>query len=131
MSQPLIVLLDDSPIICAAGEEALAPIGEVRSSELWTEAGAWLLEAAPHRKTVLVSDLDMPGIQGGDFCQITRRHSPSVGVIAFTSSPQKAPAGLFAVVSKQDGLGALRLEVERFLIQAPSPAEATPPIAPR
>jgi len=122
---PLIVVLDDSPTILATAEVALAALGEVATTTLWSQAAAWILEASRDRarQVSLVCDLQMPGIHGGDFCRIVRRHTPGVGVVAFTSAPEQAPDGLFAVVRKDDGFGELRATLREFLARrAPVPA---------
>ena len=65
---------------------------------------------------MLVCDLEMPGINGADFCRIVRRHSPRTRIAIFTSEPARVPVGIAdAVVSKHDGAAALRLAVSRLI----------------
>ncbi|MGE0708223.1 MAG: response regulator [Planctomycetota bacterium] len=116
-AQQKVYVLDDDPVVLERLRDALAGLGEVHTSALWSDLAPSLLRAgASGQRVVLVCDLDMPGISGVDFCNIVRRHCPDVGLIIFTSEPTRTPGGVAdLVIAKQEGAGALRGAVQRLL----------------
>ena len=112
-----IYLLDDDPVILKGAEEALQDLGTVQAAALWSELASSLLRSNGDAPSLLVCDLDMPGIKGADFCKIVQKHSPNTRILIFTSSPERAPDGVsHAVVCKSEGFGALA-KVARRLVE--------------
>lgn len=102
-----IFVLDDCPTIRRVLQGTLAGLGSVVASDQWSELSRPLLSA--HAGAVLVCDLDMPGIDGAEFCRIVRRFNRAVRIVIFTGSPERAPHGVAdCVISKREGFSALQ-----------------------
>lgn len=113
-----IYLLEDDPVVSLAVQRALADLGQVHASALWSELTQGLLRRPhdPMRPGLLICDLDLPGISGGDLCRIVRKHRPGLGILVFTGAPERAPTeACDGVVSKQQGVDAL-LAAARALV---------------
>jgi DNA-binding NarL/FixJ family response regulator len=131
-----VFVLDDDPYILQAVTRALGKT-EVVSAEAWSALVAPVLRAGPG--SVLVCDLEMPGIRGVDFCRTVRRHAPHVRIVIFSAGPLGAlPEGVIdAAVPKVAGLGALIAKVHELVREGDAaattgaPAPAAPRRAPR
>lgn len=116
-----IYVLDDAETVRRSVQAVLAPLGEVVTATLWSQLSQDLL-SRPAEGSLLVCDLDMPGINGVDLCEILRRYKPELPIVMFTGQPGAVPSGLAdRVVSKRDGLGALKSAVEAHLGRGPAP----------
>ena len=128
MARPTIFVLDDDPTILRMAKSALKRLGDVREAALWSQISSPLLTAARvGERVVLVCDLEMPGINGAEFCRIVRRHAASVRIVIFSSKTEDAPEGVAdAVIPKQAGITALVKRVQGFLDTAPPPTPLQP-----
>lgn len=87
-----VVLLDDEHTARRAITAQLQAAGfVVAPCEFWSEAAVALVKDRG-RPRFLVSDLDMPGIRGEDFCASVRRHWPEVTVVLFTGADEARAA---------------------------------------
>ena len=94
-TDPLILVLDDeAPIRAALAAILEHEHYEVFATENWSEISSRIF-AAKDRRVVLITDLNMPGIRGEDFCATVRRHRPDVGIVIHTgsSSPRATAVG--------------------------------------
>jgi CheY-like chemotaxis protein len=95
------------------------------TSHLWSEIARPLIQHGAE-PAILVSDLELPGIRGGEFCQIVKRHNAGASVVIFSSRPADAPAGVAdAVIDKKDGVAHL-VEAVRRLLPASGRRSVTP-----
>ena len=112
-----VAVIDDSPLVCALAEEVLTSSGyEVRSFTDPAEAVQKLEETAP---SVVVCDLNMPGLSGVEVMAAVRASMPDVPVVIYTESNTVSAAvsalqqGAFRYVVKDAAAGGLAPEVDR------------------
>jgi CheY-like chemotaxis protein len=124
--QPRIFALDDDPFILEVLREGLSELGTVEGATLWSELSLALIRAAgQHHYVFLICDLNMPGMDGLEFCRIVNRFAPKVRIIVYSAAitPEvRALRGtlLSGVVSKDEGIDYLR-EILAGLILAYTP----------
>lgn len=121
MSEPTILVVDDSPVMRASMARALR---SVTSKVLAAENGRRGLEIARrHPLDLIVSDVDMPELDGIEFCRRLRRdpETLSTPVILVSSFDTDADiergfsAGATAYLSKTDGAARVVEVVEEIL----------------
>jgi DNA-binding response OmpR family regulator len=122
-----ILIADDEPSIRTSMSHALTEIGySVRSADDGLTA---LLEINQEIPSILLSDLNMPGISGFELLSAVRRSFPSIKTIAMSGSfsGNEAPSGVVADAFYQKGssMGALLRIIEAL----PSMAQRDPPSA--
>jgi CheY-like chemotaxis protein len=112
MPRGVVFLLDDEPAVQAVVARSLEAhkVAVVTSVE-WAQVAKQLL-AVRDGPAVLVSDLDMPGIRGEDFCKTVRQYRPHVRIVLFSGGAPEvvaAVAGRLGVpfVLKRDGAARL------------------------
>jgi CheY-like chemotaxis protein len=77
-----ILIVDDEPILCELGKMLLMAQGyEVRSAGDGFEALSALKQALPD---IIISDLQMPNMNGFEFLSVVRRRFPMIPVIAIS-----------------------------------------------
>lgn len=82
---PLVFVLDDEPIVQAILRAVLERGGfQVHASPLWSEIGRELMAVRAARRAVLVSDLNLPGIRGEDFCRTVLKYRPTLDLVLYT-----------------------------------------------
>jgi FixJ family two-component response regulator len=80
-----IFLLDDEPSVQAVVGRVLERKGfSVYASALWSDIGRELMAMRSPRPPLLVSDLNLPGIRGEDFCRTLLKYRPSLGLVLYT-----------------------------------------------
>ncbi|GAB4237707.1 MAG: hypothetical protein Kow00109_11800 [Acidobacteriota bacterium] len=121
MSEPTILVVDDSPVMRASMTRALRP---VTSKVLQAENGSRGLEIARRQRVdLIVSDVDMPELNGIEFCRRLRQNPETLGtpVILVSSFDTDADiergfsAGATAYLSKTDGAARVIEVVEEIL----------------
>jgi PAS domain S-box-containing protein len=112
-----VAIIDDSPLVCALAEEVLTSSGyEVRAYTDPAVAVQQLEETAP---SVVVCDLNMPGLSGVEVMAAVRASLPDVPVVIYTESNTVAAAvsalqqGAFRYVVKDAAATGLAPEVDR------------------
>src|SRR6185295_7661909 len=112
-----VAVIDDSPLVCALAEEVLTSSGyEVSTFTDPAVAVQQLEETAP---SVVVCDLNMPGLSGVEVMAAVRASMPDVPVVIYTESNTVAAAvsalqqGAFRYVVKDAAAGGLAAEVDR------------------
>ncbi len=112
----MIFVVDDNQVILRTLEVTLAHLGQVRVSTLWSEVASLVLRATNEERHLLICDLEMPGIRGDEFCRIVRKYNPSLPIMLFTGSPERAPTDVAdVVVDKAKGPEELVRHVELIL----------------
>jgi len=121
-----VFVLDDDPFVLKAITRALSG-SEVVTAEAWSALVAPVLRAGPG--SVLVCDLDMPGIRGVDFCRTVKRHAPHIRVVVFSAGAlETLPAEVVdAAVPKSAGMGALVARVHALAAEGGAAAKVDPP----
>ena len=112
-----VAIIDDSPLVCALAEEVLIASGyDVHSFTDPVEAVKRLEETDP---SVVVCDLNMPGLSGVEVVAATRAVLPDVPVVIYTESNTVDAAvtalqqGAFRYVVKDAAATGLAPEVDR------------------
>lgn len=117
---PLAFVLDDDKGVRAVLKALLEGEGyDVFASDEWSVVGKKILSTrAP---AVLVSDLNMTGIRGIDFCRTVVKHRPNVGVVLLSGEDPKSVAAAAAdlkvrfAVKGDDPEDLLRSVTEAFI----------------
>jgi len=128
-----VLVVDDEPMIRTSLSLILAQIGYlVRSAGDGFSALAELQKEIP---TILISDLNMPGMNGFELLSQVRRRFPSVQTIAMSGafSGDAVPSGVVAdaFYSKSSGVGFFLSVMEslpRLVRMSPDHPEASAPI---
>jgi FixJ family two-component response regulator len=88
MAAPVIAVVDDDQGIRAALRSLLRSVGyQVR---VFADAPAFLADAARDRPDCLVTDIQMPGMNGLDLQRAVRARYPDLPVIVVTAFPEDA-----------------------------------------
>lgn len=81
--QPKVIILDDDAAM-RLGVEGIVhdeyPSAEIVTCDSWIEANRHL-STARERPRLLMSDINMPGISGAEFCAIVAKRDPDVSII--------------------------------------------------
>ena len=112
--RPLILGLDDEPFFVKAVNKIVTgafPHCECVTTMLWSEIDSQLRENK-NRTVVLISDINMPTISGGQFCSIIKRSYPKTRIIFFSAAEVDVPeflktTGAAAFVQKRGGPNSL------------------------
>jgi CheY-like chemotaxis protein len=84
-SARMVFLLDDEPIVQAIVKTVLERAGyRVLGSPLWSDVGREVMAVRETSSTVLVSDLNLPGIRGEDFCRTILKYRPGLDLVLYT-----------------------------------------------
>jgi len=118
MKAPVILIVDDEPLMRLSMEDALHAIGcEVKSAATGSE-GLKLLELG--KFDIVVTDLRLPGIDGLSVLQAAKQRSPRTEVIMITAhgSVETAvgamKAGAYDYITKPFSMDELLLLIERI-----------------
>ena len=122
---PRVVIVDDSPQVAATYEVALSTAGF--DAVAYTRAGHAFAEIAEHGADVLVTDLDMPRVDGYELIARLRAIPAHFDMLIVVVSGSTAPdaearsraAGANAFFPKPCSPAALRLEIGRLLAERP------------
>jgi DNA-binding NarL/FixJ family response regulator len=121
---PVVFLLDDEPIVQELVRAVLARNGlEVVASALWSDVGRQLMAVRGVRPSVLISDLNLPGIRGEDFCRTVLKYRPTLSLVLYTGvEPEVAQeaarrlGGAVRFVLKREGPERLCTVVRELLL---------------
>ncbi|NUP06835.1 MAG: response regulator [Polyangiaceae bacterium] len=95
-----VLFVDDDPTLLRAVERSLSGHGLVMTC---ASSGATALEmiiARADRYSVLITDLEMPGMSGLELAERVRKHAPHVRILLFSG----APAGTFEATDNVDAV---------------------------
>lgn len=81
----LVLILDDDPacgvVLAALIRDEFGAGVDAHYDDQWVEITRRIAGATPSRRTVLLFDLQMPGINGEHYCAVVKRHYPTVRAI--------------------------------------------------
>lgn len=127
MQPPLILVLEDDKTQLMIIEEILKREflhAEIIAKDAWLDIDRALRESTG-RSRVLISDINMPGINGGDFCAIVAKRFPDVRIIIMSAEDLQIIRARFKlllkvpVVRKASGAEAIIEEVRKALATLP------------
>lgn len=88
--EPAILLVDDHPFVLASEAQRLQSMGFSRvGTATGAESALALIRTDPHAVDVLISDLNMPGMDGMEFLRILSDEGFSGGVILLSGEGQR------------------------------------------
>jgi FixJ family two-component response regulator len=88
MQTSIIAVVDDDQGIRTALRSLLRSVGY--TVRVFADAGSFLADAAKNRPDCLVTDIQMPGMNGLDLQRTVRRQYPDLPVIIITAFPEEA-----------------------------------------
>jgi CheY-like chemotaxis protein len=130
-TRPTIFVLDDEPAVQAVVRKVLERRGfSVYASPLWSDVGRELMALRADKPPLLVSDLNLPGIRGEDFCRTLLKYRPNLGLVLYTgierTEAEAAARRLGETVRwvlKRDGAARLGDVLEELELKTASVAE--------
>src|SRR5688572_22980735 len=114
-----ILIVDDEPAICRVLSLRLKAEGYVCATANKADHAFELLEAEPF--TLLITDINMPGMSGMALLELVRQHFPDLAVIMATAMDDRATAvkamqlGAYAYLVKPFNLDEVAINVAQAL----------------